>query len=99
MATASSSATCPCPAPRPNITTATAHIEERIKDAKLAISLRRRPLSDLDANRVWLHCSTLALNLLALLNDLTFGPESPGHLPAAAKPSLCAGCCSASPPA
>jgi Transposase DDE domain group 1 len=58
-----------------------AQIEERIKEAKLGVSLRRLPLSDLEANRVWLHCSTLALNLLALLNDLIFGPEPPGHLP------------------
>jgi len=58
-----------------------AQIEERIKDAKLGVSLRRLPFSDLDANRVWLHCSALALNLLALLNDLMFGPEPPGHLP------------------
>ena len=58
-----------------------AQIEERIKDAKLGISLRRLPLSDLEANRVWLHCSTLALNLLALLNDLLFGIDPPGHLP------------------
>jgi Transposase DDE domain group 1 len=58
-----------------------AQIEERIKEAKLGVSLRRLPLSDLEANRVWLHCSTLALNLLALLNDLMFGPEPPGHLP------------------
>jgi hypothetical protein len=58
-----------------------AQIEERIKDAKLGVSLRRLPLSDLDANRVWLACSTLALNLLALLNDLMFGTEPPGHLP------------------
>jgi hypothetical protein len=58
-----------------------AQVEERIKDAKLGVSLRRLPLSDLDANRVWLACSALALNLLALLNDLMFGPEPPGHLP------------------
>jgi hypothetical protein len=58
-----------------------AQIEERIKDAKLGVSLRRLPLSDLDANRVWLACSALALNLLALLNDLMFGPDPPGHLP------------------
>src|SRR5215211_1386088 len=58
-----------------------AQIEERIKDAKLGVSLRRLPLSDLGANRVWLACSALALNLLALLNDLMFGPEPPGHLP------------------
>jgi hypothetical protein len=58
-----------------------AQIEERIKDTKLGVSLRRLPLSDREANRVWLHCSTLALNILALLNDLMFGPEPPGHLP------------------
>jgi Transposase DDE domain group 1 len=58
-----------------------AQIEERIKDQKLGVSLRRLPLSDLDANRFWLVCTALALNLLALLNDLMFGPEPPGHLP------------------
>jgi hypothetical protein len=58
-----------------------AQIEERIKDQKLGVSLRRLPLSDLDANRFWLHCTALALNLLAVLNDLMFGPEPPGHLP------------------
>src|SRR3954453_638174 len=58
-----------------------AQIEERIKDAKLGVRLPPLPLSDLDANRVWLACSALALNLLALLNDLMFGPEPPGHLP------------------
>ena len=62
-----------------------AQIEERIKDAKLGVSLRRLPLSDLDANRVWLHCSALALNLLALLNDLMFGPE-PARAPPAPPP-------------
>jgi Transposase DDE domain group 1 len=58
-----------------------AQIEERIKDQRLGVSLRRLPLSDLDANRFWLTCTALALNLLALLNDLMFGPEPPGHLP------------------
>ena len=58
-----------------------AQIEERIKDAKLGVSLRRLPLSDLDANRVWLACSALALNLLALLNDL-IGPFVLGYLEA-----------------
>lgn len=58
-----------------------AQIEERIKDQKLGVSLRRLPLSDLDGNRFWLACTALALNLLALLNDLMFGPEPPGHLP------------------
>ena len=58
-----------------------AQIEERIKDHKLGVSLRRLRLSDLDGNRFWLSCTALALNLLALLNDLMFGPEPPGHLP------------------
>ena len=58
-----------------------AQIEERIKDQKLGVSLRRLPLSDLDANRFWLTCTVLALNLLALLNDLLFGSDPPGHLP------------------
>jgi hypothetical protein len=58
-----------------------AQIEERIKEQKLGVSLRRLPLSELDANRFWLHCTALALNLLAVLNDLMFGPEPPGHLP------------------
>jgi DDE family transposase len=74
-----------------------AQIEERIKDQKLGVSLRRLPLSDLDGNRFWLHCTALALNLLALLNDLMFGPEPPGHLPRRRRPSGCAECCSASP--
>jgi hypothetical protein len=58
-----------------------AQIEERIKDQKLGVSLRRLPLSDLDGNRFWLTCTGLALNLLALLNDLLFGSDPPGHLP------------------
>lgn len=58
-----------------------AQVEERIKDQKLGLSLRRLPLSDLDGNRVWLHCTALALNLLALLSDLLFGADPAGHLP------------------
>lgn len=58
-----------------------AQIEERIKDQKLGVSLRRLPLSDLDANRFWLACTALALNLLALLSDLLYGTDPPGHLP------------------
>lgn len=58
-----------------------AQIEERIKDHKLGVSLRRLPLSDLNGNRFWLHCTALALNLLALLSDLIFGSDPPGHLP------------------
>lgn len=58
-----------------------AQIEERIKDHKLGVCLRRLPFSDLDANRVWLHASALALNLLCLLSDLLYGTDPPGHLP------------------
>ncbi len=58
-----------------------AQVEERIKDQKLGVSLRHLPLSDLEANRVWLHATALALGLLALLSDLLFGADPPGHLP------------------
>ena len=58
-----------------------AQVEERIKDQKLGVSLRHLPFSDLEANRVWLHASALALGLLALLSDLLFGADPPGHLP------------------
>jgi hypothetical protein len=58
-----------------------AQIEERIKDHKLGVSLRRLPFSDLEANRVWLHATALALNLLCLLSDLLYGADPPGHLP------------------
>jgi hypothetical protein len=58
-----------------------AQIEERIKDQKLGVSLRRLPFSDLEANRVWVHASALALNLLCLLSDLLYGSDPPGHLP------------------
>jgi len=78
-----------------------AQLEERIKDAKLGVSLRRLPLSDLEANRVWLHCSTLALNLLnllALLNELMFGTDPPGHLPRPRQAKFVRRMWSASPP-
>jgi hypothetical protein len=58
-----------------------AQVEERIKDAKLGVSLRHLPFSDEQANRVWLFATQLALNLLAVLSDLMFGPDPPGHLP------------------
>jgi hypothetical protein len=58
-----------------------AQVEERIKDQKLGVSLRHLPFSDLEANRVWLHATALALGLLALLSDLLFGADPPGHLP------------------
>ncbi len=58
-----------------------AQIEERIKDHKLGVSLRRLPLSDQNANRVWLFATALALNLLGALSDLMFGADPPQGLP------------------
>ena len=58
-----------------------AQIEERIKDHKLGVSLRRLPASDLAANRTWLFATALALNLLAMLSDLAFGPDPDERLP------------------
>ena len=58
-----------------------AQIEERIKDHKLGVSLRRLPASDLAANRTWLFATQLALNLLAMLSDLCFGPDPDERLP------------------
>ena len=58
-----------------------AQIEERIKDHKLGVSLKHLPASDQDANRTWLFASSLALNLLAMLSDLTFGPDPDHRLP------------------
>jgi hypothetical protein len=48
-----------------------AQIEERFKDAKLGQALRHLPSRDLNANRLWLACSLLALNLCALLCDIS----------------------------
>ncbi len=58
-----------------------AQIEERIKDHKLGVSLRHLPASDLGANRTWLFASSLALNILAMLSDLAFGPDPDERLP------------------
>lgn len=58
-----------------------AQIEERIKDHKLGVSLRHLPASDLAANRTWLFASSLALNILAMLSDLAFGPDPDERLP------------------
>jgi hypothetical protein len=58
-----------------------AQIEERIKDHKLGVSLKHLPASDLGANRTWLLASALALNILAMLSDLAFGPDPDERLP------------------
>jgi hypothetical protein len=58
-----------------------AQIEERIKDHKLGVSLAHLPASDLGANRTWLLASAIALNILAMLSDLAFGPDPDERLP------------------
>ena len=58
-----------------------AQIEERIKDHKLGVSLAHLPASDLAANRTWLFASQVALNILAMLCDLAFGPDPDDRLP------------------
>ncbi len=58
-----------------------AQIEERIKDHKLGVSLRHLPAADRNANRTWLLASALALNILAMLSDLLFGPDPDDRLP------------------
>jgi Transposase DDE domain group 1 len=60
---------------------ARAQIEERIKYHKLGVSLARLPASDLQANRAWLLASAIALNILAMLSDLAFGPDPDERLP------------------
>lgn len=56
-----------------------ADIEERIKDAKLGVTLRRLPFGDLAANRVWQHCCALALNLASLLGEMVWGRHPDGR--------------------
>jgi hypothetical protein len=48
-----------------------AQIEERFKDAKLGQALRHLPSGKLAANRLWLCCALLALNLCAWVCDIS----------------------------
>ena len=48
-----------------------AQIEERLKDAKLGQALRHLPSADINANRVWMTAVLVALNLAAMLCDLS----------------------------
>ena len=48
-----------------------AQIEERFKDAKLGQPLRHLPSGNLDANRLWLACCLQALNITAMVCDLS----------------------------
>ena len=58
-----------------------AQIEERFKDAKLGQPLRHLPSGDLNANRVWLTASLTALNITALLCDLSPAAAASGQAP------------------
>jgi hypothetical protein len=56
-----------------------AQIEERFKDAKLGCALRHLPSGKLAANRLWLCCSLLALNLCAWLCDISPAAAASGQ--------------------
>lgn len=58
-----------------------AQIEERLKDAKLGHALRRMPSSDLNANRLWATATLTALNLAALVCDLSPAAGASGQAP------------------
>jgi hypothetical protein len=58
-----------------------AQIEERLKDAKLGQALRRLPSADINANRLWLAAVICALNLAAMLCDLSPLAGASGHAP------------------
>jgi hypothetical protein len=47
-----------------------AHIEERIKDAKLGCGLIHLPRGTLRANRVWQAAAVIAVNLVAMLSAI-----------------------------
>ena len=56
-----------------------AQIEERFKDAKRGQALRHLPSGKLAANRLWLCCSLLALNLCAWVCDLSPAAAASGQ--------------------
>jgi hypothetical protein len=58
-----------------------AQIEERFKDAKLGQPLRHLPSGDLNANRFWLTCSLTALNITAIICDLSPAASASGQAP------------------
>jgi hypothetical protein len=58
-----------------------AQIEERFKDAKLGQPLRHLPSGDLNANRLWLAASLIALNITALVCDLSPAAAASGQAP------------------
>ena len=58
-----------------------AQIEERLKDTKTGQALRHLPSGDINANRVWLTASLLALNLTAWCCDLSPAAAASGQAP------------------
>jgi hypothetical protein len=58
-----------------------AQIEERVKDAKLGHALRHLPSRDPNANRLWLCCCLLALNMCAWVCDITPAAGASGSAP------------------
>ncbi len=58
-----------------------AQIEERIKDTKTGQALRHLPSGDINANRVWLTASLLAVNLTAFCCDLSPAAAASGQAP------------------
>ncbi|MCA1698616.1 MAG: IS1380 family transposase [Actinobacteria bacterium] len=58
-----------------------AQIEERFKDAKLGQALRHLPSGKLAANRLWLCCALLALNICAWVCDISPAAAASGSAP------------------
>ena len=58
-----------------------AQIEERLKDTKTGQALRHLPSGDINANRVWLTASMLAVNLTAWCCDLSPAAAASGQAP------------------
>ena len=58
-----------------------AQIEERFKDLKLGQALRHLPSGKLNANRLWLACALLALNITAWVCDLSPAAGASGNAP------------------
>jgi hypothetical protein len=58
-----------------------AQVEERLKDTKTGQALRHLPSGDVNANRVWLTASLLALNLTAFCCDLSPAATASGRAP------------------
>ena len=58
-----------------------AQIEERFKDAKLGHALRHLPSGKIAANRLWLACSLLALNITAWVCDISPAAAASANAP------------------